>query len=206
MIKTIAILLMCLAPLKLNDRAYLFEQMRAIQTVDQQKHFKDRQYELCFADKMLKKFDKKTGVWYMSEEERKYYRLYPINGLLWTWEGKPLNTKDQGAMFVMSSWGAIYGVMTIGMTQRDEDMIKHSSFLAGMAVACAGWIESKGGRVTLIDNCSGHYAPNMTHVRQFITEMERFGTVFQDLHIILTDRQDNFKAYQYTTEALKKST
>ncbi len=46
--------------------------------------------------------------------------------------------------------------------------LHHSSFVSGDAVRCAGMIGTKAGKVTLVDNNSGHYVPETRHLRNFV--------------------------------------
>lgn len=44
----------------------------------------------------------------------------------------------------------------------------HSSFVSGKKVRCAGMIRVTNGKVTRVDNDSGHYKPGARHLRNFV--------------------------------------
>ncbi len=49
----------------------------------------------------------------------------------------------------------------------------HSSFLSGRPVFCAGEIELKQGKITYIDNLSGHYKPTTQHLLDCVQLLKR---------------------------------
>jgi len=49
--------------------------------------------------------------------------------------------------------------------------LHHSSFVSGDAVRCAGMIGVKKGKVTWLDNDSGHYQPTTQHLRNFVNHL-----------------------------------
>ena len=72
-------------------------------------------------------------------------------------DGKALNTNGR-ELYVIDTDGNLF--VSNGAIRRGRDQFYHSSFLSGADVASAGWIEIKGGKVTHIDNMSGHYKPS----------------------------------------------
>jgi len=49
--------------------------------------------------------------------------------------------------------------------------LHHSSFVSGDAVRCAGMIGVENGKVTWVDNDSGHYQPTTQHLRNFVNHL-----------------------------------
>jgi len=52
--------------------------------------------------------------------------------------------------------------------------LHHSSFLGGDAVRCAGMIGVKNGKVTWIDNDSGHYRPGTHHLHNLVSYLNKY--------------------------------
>lgn len=66
--------------------------------------------------------------------------------------------------------------------------VHHSSPFAGGDVAGAGEIKTKGGKVTYVDNESGHYLPKLSHLQNVVIQLLRSGVM---LDTTLTDVDGN---------------
>ena len=67
------------------------------------------------------------------------------------------------------------GVIYLGRNQeqvRPGHQLRHSSFLAGHAVLCAGMIYIKNGKLQTIDNKSGHYQPSTDDLLRLLRILE----------------------------------
>ena len=122
------------------------------------------------------------GVKYLNETERiefeifvQFDKIVDKNGKLFD-TAKSVNKGIDGeikltnkSIFVMSENGKIY------ISKSNEyGKFHHSSFLAGEKVAAAGEIVIKKGVVKLINNCSGHYTPNIDTVKKnILTELDQ---------------------------------
>jgi hypothetical protein len=56
----------------------------------------------------------------------------------------------------------------------------HSSFVSGKKVRCAGMITVTSGKVTRVDNDSGHYKPGTRHLRNFVQYLSTQNALTQD--------------------------
>ena len=64
------------------------------------------------------------------------------------------------------------GQLHINVNLNYDDIGNHSDFLKGEPVICSGTIEIRDGKVTKIDNCSGHYQPSSYHLSEAMAELE----------------------------------
>jgi hypothetical protein len=129
-----------------------------------------------------------TKVKYLSEAERKKYKLTIKDGRLYDSVGELFDTKsassvfpDGGgkAIFVMDEYGNIYASKMQAVGE-----FHHSSFLAGKPVAAAGEISIENGVVKEITRRSGHYMPSEKHLNQFVTELRSQGVGTETVKIV----------------------
>ncbi len=113
-----------------------------------------------------------TGANYLESRLREeYYRVFLRRGLAYqpvrregTLTEEPLDSQGhlqdqrEGFGYAMSVSGGLFAGDFGGFVKRLR-LDYHSSFLAGEHVLCAGSIAARKGRITMINNCSGHYAP-----------------------------------------------
>jgi hypothetical protein len=66
----------------------------------------------------------------------------------------------------------------------------HSSFLSGNPVRCAGMIKIVQGKVTGVNNHSGHYRPRTRHLYKFVEKMANYSVLGQTVDIELSDPPD----------------
>ena len=108
---------------------------------------------------------------YMSESEREQYRVSVFNKLIVDRDKVAFDTSDSSNkvyIFVMTADGKIYSA--------DKTKVHHhSSFMAGRPVAAAGCWTVKWGKVTYINNQSGHYCPPKDFLEQFEKELKYRG-------------------------------
>jgi hypothetical protein len=128
-----------------------------------------------------------TKVKYLSEAERKKYKLTIKDGRLHDSAGELFDTKsassvfpDGGgkAIFVMDEYGNIYASKMQAVGE-----FHHSSFLAGKPVAAAREISIENGVVKEITRRSGHYMPSEKHLNQFVTELRSQGVSTETVKI-----------------------
>jgi hypothetical protein len=81
------------------------------------------------------------------------------------------------ALFVMDPMGGLFAA-----PQR-MSRFHHSSLLAGGPVACAGLMKVEGGRLTTIDNNSGHYKPEPENLLQVMDELSERGLMPNAYHV-----------------------
>jgi len=70
-----------------------------------------------------------------------------------------------------------YAMDGLGNTYTDmnDALFHHSSFFSDGRVAAAGEITAKSGRITAINNGSGHYKPTTKHTDQAVKELRSRG-------------------------------
>ncbi len=83
----------------------------------------------------------------------------------------------QAHAYAWSKEGFIFAGPHIGR------MFHHSSFVSGKKVRCAGMICVTNGKVTRLDNDSGHYKPATRHLRNFAQYLHTNNAFAQDARI-----------------------
>lgn len=135
--------------------------------------------------------------WYRSDAARQAYKLSFRAGLACSWDyqggGKgQLQVYDTagfgdaieygGSLFVMDRRGRIY---VNGQSQTGT--LKHSSFMAGQAVQCAGGIRFDRGKLTWVSSKSGHYRPT---IMQMVNMLERLRDYQVNLSKVIVYREN----------------
>lgn len=131
--------------------------------------------------------DKKNRmVRYLSEEERKQFKMDIVDGKLMK-GGKLLPHLEPGAdpnteieyLYTMDQQGTIY-------IEKASPMLTckfhHSSFVAGAPVTGAGQIKIRQGKATFIDNCSGHYRPSDDIMDQVLSVLKQQNIEVERVH------------------------
>jgi hypothetical protein len=121
-----------------------------------------------------------TNVTLVSKEDLPRYLITVDNGKIIDANGENFDTsstqatnanRDAGyAIFVMDHYGNIYA-----NKDHKEGEFHHSSFLHGATVACAGGIQVHDGVVKSINNKSGHYVLNQSHLGQTVARLQLEG-------------------------------
>jgi len=135
--------------------------------------------------------DKKLGVLYMDENERKWSLIEVIDGRIYkggklfsSYKTKGFNTIEYDTLFVMDIYGNIY-MENVGV--RNEANVYHSSMMAGGLISSAGMVKVSSGLIIEINNKSGHYHPNFAMFLQIITELMKRGCIFKN--VIVNDEK-----------------
>ncbi|MBC75643.1 MAG: hypothetical protein CME64_06475 [Halobacteriovoraceae bacterium] len=123
-------------------------------------------------------------VQYFSDAERENAKVFVNDGKLVTKDGVPLSQEMIG-IYVMDEMGGIY-VLPESVIGR----IHHSTLLAGRPVAAAGHMRIVDGKITYIDNRSGHYQPSPDMLQQVIKELKLRGADTQDADFKLMNTGD----------------
>lgn len=111
------------------------------------------------------------GVRYFRGPEQLKNRIYFENGRLYDGQGKLLGQNDVAVRFdyVMDQSGFFYG------GPAKHDVIHHSSYLAGAAVAGAGEMSVRNGQIETINRKSGHYRPPREVFEQVLKRLDELG-------------------------------
>lgn len=120
---------------------------------------------------------------YFSPEERETYRLSVHEGALYdaqgnlfdtlkaeTWHGSSLIKKSQLAIIVMDINGNFYA-----STLQRLGEVHHSSFWGNTPIAFAGEIEVINGKLTHLNNYSGHFRPSAFFLKQALHRLDGLG-------------------------------
>jgi hypothetical protein len=130
------------------------------------------------------------GVTYLDDADRELHRLTIHDGLMYDAKGLPFDTSNGvsafgpssngRAIFVMDEHGNIYA-----STYQNFAEFHHSSLLAGSDVAGAGEILVRDGKIELLTDRSGHYAPGRSQTQQVLDQLESQGIVIDPINIHL---------------------
>ncbi|OPY06031.1 MAG: hypothetical protein A4E66_02306 [Syntrophus sp. PtaB.Bin001] len=111
-----------------------------------------------------------SKVKYVTAEDRWRYQIIVSGGKMYrrasadstsTSDETLLDTGGQGYIFIIDDKGNLYCSMG---DQPKGQLFHHSSIMNGVAVAFAGAIDVVAGKLTGIDNASGHYRPGKEHL------------------------------------------
>ncbi|MEM7616793.1 MAG: hypothetical protein AAF195_00240 [Pseudomonadota bacterium] len=137
-------------------------------------------------------------VSYLTENEREQYKLTIKDGLLYQgdkiFDTTKMYSKGENGkvIFIITEKGEIYSAEFCNYE------FHHSSFMAGGRVLAAGMIGVKDGKITYLDDNSGHYSPGEHNVHQALMIMEQQGnsleSVFADGGKITIKYGDSQKA------------
>lgn len=103
-------------------------------------------------------------------------------------------------IFVMNAQGAIFAAKEL------NDVLHHSSFLAGGAVAGAGTIRTTGdGTINFISNKSGHYKPAPAYLWQVLFNMVHHGVDLAGVKIWVLGMEKQFASAKHFFTAFDPS-
>ena len=131
-------------------------------------------YQLIGLEPEILERDERVGITYFNEWQRKEYLLAVNDKGRFYYPHREQKELESYGKFVMSGKGDIYfaSVNEIVRCNKSKTYIAHSSFLAGKAVAMAGFLTIKDGKITEVMNSSGHYKPPQEMINQFLNEMK----------------------------------
>ena len=90
-------------------------------------------------------------------------------------------------MFIMDRNGDLFVSM-----HEEDGKFQHSSLAAGEPLAMAGEIRVERGRITYINNASGHYKPSKTQMSQFINRLRDAGVPLSGVEVGLFGQRPIF--------------
>ncbi|MFB7878060.1 hypothetical protein ACFC06_22660 [Nocardia sp. NPDC056064] len=126
-------------------------------------------------------------VRYLTEEERKNFRIIASNGLLYDAKGNLFDTSSARTLWTPTGGRAIFAMDQFGILYSAHYHIlgefHHSSLLAGEPAAGAGEIAVMQGQVHLISDHSTHYRPTRRFTNQVVESLRRQGLQVADLQI-----------------------
>lgn len=104
--------------------------------------------------------------------------VFVKDGLLVNRKGEPLTMYD--GLYTMDRRGHIYAYPT-----EERGVIHHSTLARGNPVSSAGHLTIENGKLTAVNNFSGHYSPKKMHLDQIENELtlrgaDLFETTFKD--------------------------
>lgn len=67
-------------------------------------------------------------------------------------------------------------------------LVNHSSFTRGESVACAGEISIVDGKITKINNCSGHYQPAHYSLHRVVSELNKRGVLDEKCEVTVFNK------------------
>jgi hypothetical protein len=130
--------------------------------------------------------DPTVTVYLTDDGDRRRYKLRFRSNLAWRWQdanqsqggyvpfdstdNSESETNDQLIHFVMDRRGRIY----MGF-EKDVIWFKHSSLVGGDAVLSAGRMKAEQGKITHVENDSGHYQPTAKHMINILRRLAIYG-------------------------------
>ena len=141
------------------------------------------------------------AVHYLGENERAKYRLHVRDGLLVDGHGQLFSPQHEPKeyIYVLSEDGKL-----LCCTSKDDDgrVLHHSSLVAGAPVAAAGQLTACRGRLLVLSNESGHYAPPPSSLHTMVHVLASHGLEHVDLvQLDVLHRE----AYDAAAEAVSES-
>lgn len=153
-----------------------------------------RPYALaCTPFGMVKGSDEKCDacfVRYLTRKERAAYRLTWNRATeKWFYQGEPYDTEKENKKHgvkaqtkydkeAQDKWGVMPGIWVVdpqgnlyASVEQSPGKFHHSTFLAGGAVRSAGQVVFKDGKITHINNVSGHYRPDADSLKSLLARL-----------------------------------
>ncbi|RHY23400.1 hypothetical protein DYB32_009901, partial [Aphanomyces invadans] len=126
------------------------------------------------------KLDRET-VLYFDEAEREKFALdiRPDGRLVTRWDQQPINTGDDGWIFVLRD-GVLYGSEKV---TNQVPRIHHTSLVGGECVQAAGMIVVADGILQVMYPHSGHYRPSEHEVLVLLRFLQSKGIPLQDTQV-----------------------
>ena len=115
----------------------------------------------------LKDSEESAHVWYFDDEDRYHHVLRFRGGVIsQRGEDEVVVAPPSGKyLYAADPDGNIYAA---DESKTPKLNLRHSSFMAGRDVMCAGFIRVRDGRIIVIDNESGHYCPSTQRLVTFV--------------------------------------
>ena len=104
-------------------------------------------------------------------KSRKGFLWTPVPTLAYNW------TKSGE---ILAGYHNAYGEGAYGKKSRD---VHHSSFTGGKLIRCAGMIGGKGGKVSYVDNDSGHYKPPTQNLHKVVGFLYKNNALSEDARV-----------------------
>jgi hypothetical protein len=119
-------------------------------------------------------------VHFFTKQERIERLVVVMHGRLYTGPQQRLDTGGQDWAFVMDGYGNLYTTDHQMEQQQlpNGQRFNHSTLNAGKDVVCAGILQAANGRLTYLDNASGHYKPTRANVVEMLTTLQADGYDF----------------------------
>lgn len=135
--------------------------------------------------KILMRCRKENLTYVYLEEDglRRKYKLRFRDGIVWRWydwkseyahfdttDNNESQMRDQMTHFVMDRRGRLYAGFDMSVK-----WFKHSSLIGGQGTLAAGRLGAQDGKITRIQNDSGHYEPGHQQMRNLLERLHLYG-------------------------------
>lgn len=140
----------------------------------------------------LAKVDEPMMVRFFTKAQRLRFMYWVQNKVLVNADG-PMDTGDGVWMYAMDQHGNLFATAIKADRKGTKEAAKwaefeadqkmnfnHSSFNAGKDIICAGMIKVDKGKITEIDNNSGHYKPTGEHLNACVAILRELGMEIAD--------------------------
>lgn len=157
-----------------------------------------------YDDRMIERAKKegKTYVYLVEDGLRRKYKLRFRNGVAWRWysvksayalfdttDNLESQSSDKMTHFIMDRRGRIYAGF-----DKDVAWFKHSSLIGGQGTLAAGRLGAQDGKITVIENDSGHYEPGHQQMRNLLERLHLYGADFSKTVILRHNDKKQFSA------------
>ncbi|MBV0899957.1 MAG: hypothetical protein KTV77_04390 [Wolbachia endosymbiont of Fragariocoptes setiger] len=129
------------------------------------------------------------------------FRLYDISGNLYNTKGKVSKGQQDMVAYAMTLEGKLVVHEHLDVGRCDELAFRHSTLGGGKAILCSGLIKIENGKITHIDNNSGHYKPQPANLYNAIKRLQKKNVFSSNAKIIpLTYGQRLLKEISFTNK------
>lgn len=103
-----------------------------------------------------------SQVIFFNKQTRMTHMVVPWGGILHSANGQPFDTGGHQWPYAINEYGVLITAQSGAVENKagDDYRFNHSTLNAGKDVITAGTLKAQGGRLTYIDNASGHYKPD----------------------------------------------
>ncbi|MDN5248270.1 MAG: hypothetical protein QWI36_04005 [Wolbachia endosymbiont of Tyrophagus putrescentiae] len=108
---------------------------------------------------------------YVGKEEDGELRLYDVIGKLYDTTGKISKGQKNSVAYAMTLDGRLVVHEHLDVGRCGDYAYRHSTLGGGKAILCSGLIRIKDGKITHIDNNSGHYKPTAANLYNAIQRL-----------------------------------
>lgn len=140
----------------------IMDEYKVFRSIEKKDFDQLSQSDFLLFEKLAKANDLRHEVMFLNKNARlEYWAVPDSEGLLTYQRSHERVTSEESRGFAYTWVMDTYGNLFTTAGEKLEKQFNHSSFNAGKNVICGGTLKAEGGKLTYIDNSSGHYKPSM---------------------------------------------